>query len=122
MTLLNLLSVINKKHPDASREDVCRIVNELEERIINEIFSPHGIERPRAELNAESDMHVNLILKDEYISLYVYFIYAVLALRELDFESSNSYSLLFNEKFKELAIFYRRNNLPVKNTILKGGI
>lgn len=122
MTLLNLLSVINKKHPDANREDVCRIVNELEERIINEIFSPHGIERPRAELNAESDMHVNLILKDEYISLYVYFIYAVLALRELDFESSNSYSLLFNEKFKELAIFYRRNNLPVKNTILKGGI
>ena len=122
MTLFNILTIVNKQFPNIGRDEVCSIVNELESRIINEIFSPHGLAVPHTKLDAKSDINTKLILDEENISLYIYFIYAVLSIKELDFESSNSYSLLFNEKFKEVAVFYRRNNLPIKNTLLQGGI
>lgn len=122
MTLFDLLTTVNKQFPNADKDDICRIANELESRIINEIFSPHGIESKKSKSNEKSDIHSKLILEDEYASLYIYFIYVVLSIKELDFETSNTYSLLFNKKFEELAVFYRRNHLPIKNTAIKEGI
>lgn len=121
MKLFDVITTVKKQIPDVSGEDICKIVNELEDKIHNEIFSPHGIKRPYEKLNIKDNINENLFLDDAYLSLYIYFIYAVLLVRDLDFESANAYSLLFNERFKELAAFYRKNNLPIKNTPLKGG-
>ena len=121
MKLFDVITTVKKQIPDVSGEDICKIVNELEDKIHNEIFSPHGIKRPYEKLNIKDNINENLFLDDAYLSLYIYFIYAVLLVRDLDFESANAYSLLFNERFKEVAAFYRKNNLPIKNTPLKGG-
>lgn len=122
MTLFDIITTVNKQFPGISGEDICDIVNELEDKIISEIFSPHGIERPRPPLNAKTDINESLILENKHLSLYTYFIHSVLSLNELDFESANSFATAFNERFKELSISYRRENLPIKNTVLKGGI
>lgn len=122
MTLFDIITMVNKQFPSVNGDDICSIVNELEEKIISEIFSPHGIKRPRAALNIKTDINQSLILENEHRALYSYYIYAVLSLRELDFESSNAFSKAFNEGFEALAVSYRRENLPAKNVVLKGGI
>jgi len=122
MTLFNVITTVNKHFPDATKNEICCIVNELEQRIYDEIFSPNGIARPRRKLEPQGDINEKLFLEEENISLYVYFINALLSFLEKDFEGFNSYSALFNEKWEELAAFYRRNFIPPKNTLLKGGI
>ena len=122
MTLFDIITSVNKQFPDTNGKDICHITNELEEKIFSEIFSPNGIGRPRPKLNHKEDINAELFLGEENLSLYLFFIFAILSIRELDFENSNAYSNLFNEKFKDLAVFYRRNYTPTKNTLLKGGI
>lgn len=122
MTLFDIITLVNKQFPDANGDEICPIINELEERIFSEIFSPHGIERPRPKLNPKTDVNENLFLGEEHISLYLFFLFSVLSIKELDFENANAYSTLFNEKFKELAVLYRKNYSPVKKVLFKGGI
>ena len=121
MTLLNIMTKVKERFSNADVKDVCCMVNELENRLMYEIFSPHGVECRHRELDVKKDMNTPLILDEKNISLYIYFIFAVLSLRELDFEASEAYSTLFNERFSELSVFYRRNNIPLKNAPLKGG-
>jgi len=119
MTLLNLITKVKERFPSVEPKELCQIIAELERRVIDEIFSPCGIS---VDATASNDINSPLMLGEENLSLYIYFVYAVLAIKELDFEASNAYSSVFNEKFKELAVHYRRSNLPVKNTFLRGGI
>lgn len=122
MTLLNIVTATRERFPDVSEKEVCLIVNELESRLINEIFSPYKIEVCDKKLSVDADMQVPLLLGEENILLYVYFISSVLSFRELDFNAANAFATAFNEKFSELSAFYRRNNTPAKNIKLSGGI
>ena len=122
MTLLNIITAAMERFPDVSGTEICLIVNELESRLIDEIFSPSGISVRTERLDPETDLNTALLLGEENILLYVYFIFSVLSLRELDFNAANAFSTVFNEKFSELSVFYRRNNPPVKKTVLSGGI
>lgn len=120
MTLLNIITAVKERFPSADAKDICRLVNELESRLNDEIFSPFKIECSKRKLDVKSDMNTPLFLGEENISLYVYFIYSILSLEESDFECSSIFSTVFNKKFSELAAAYRRNHLPRKNTLLKG--
>ena len=122
MTLSSIASTVNERFPKVSITEISQIVNELESRLINEIFSPHGISVRTEKLNPETDINTPFILEDDNLYLYVYFLFSVLSIKELDFEASNAYSVAFNQKFSELSAAYRRNNTPVKNIPLSGGI
>lgn len=122
MTLFDVITTVNKEFPNADGVDICHMVNELQSKITSEIFSPHGIITPYESLNYKTDVNTRLLLDNEYRSIYFYYIYSLLYLKELDFENANSYSVLFNQSFEELAISFRRKYKPIKNTPLKGGI
>ena len=122
MTLLNLITNVRERFPSADAKEISAIAGEFEGILINEIFSPNGIAVPREKLTLKSNVNDKLFLSDENLSLYLFYIYAALSLKEMDFEASNAYSKIFNERFAEFAAFIRRNNLPVKNTLIKGGI
>lgn len=122
MTLFNIASTVNERFPNTDITEICQIVNELEFRLVNEIFSPHGIEARAEKLNPEADIHTAFVLGDEYLSLYLNFLFSILSLKELDFDAANVYSAAFNQSFSELSALYRRNNTPIKNTLLRGGI
>lgn len=122
MTLLNIVTAARERFPDAAETEICLIVNELESRLINEIFSPHGISVRAQRLDPEGDMNTELLLGEENRLLYLYFVFSLLSLRELDFNAANAFSTVFNEKFGELSAFYRRNNPPLKKIALSGGI
>ena len=120
MTLLNLTTEVKKHFEGADISDVRRLAGELEMKLCNEIFSPHGIECPGN--LSKRDVNEPLLLDDCHISLYLDYIFAVLSREEADIEAANAFSTLFNQRLSELAVYMRRNNLPVKNTPLKGGI
>ena len=122
MTLLNLITNVKERFPSADAKEISAIAGEFEGVLINEIFSPNGIISERGKLESKSDANTKLFLSSENLSLYLFYVYAALSLKEMDFEASNAYSSLFNKRFAEFAAFVRRNNLPVKNTLLKGGV
>ena len=122
MTLFDILTATKERFPNAKAEEVCRIVNEVEKRLVDEIFSPHGIKVRTERLTAETDIYSPLILNGEDILIYVYFVFSIYSLKELDFSAANAYSAAFNEKFSDLSVNYRRKFLPVKNTLISGGV
>lgn len=122
MTLLDITNVVKNKFPNSEINEVCHIVNELELRVVNEIFSPCGLSARTEVLSPETDANTPLILSEEYILLYVYYTYWAFSLKEMDLEAANVYSTVFNEKWNELAVFYRRNHTPTKKVLLSGGI
>lgn len=122
MTLLSIITIIKRRFPNADSVEICRLINELEDRIIDEIFSPIGKTCRAPELDVKTDMGTHLLLGTEQLSIYIYYISSVLSLQESDGEAYGVYSVLFNEKFSELAVSYRRQNMPVKCVRLTGGI
>lgn len=122
MTLLNIISAVEERFPNADTMETEKIVNGLEQRIIDEIFSPNGIEPFNGNGDAESSADSPLLLSDDNILLYVYYVFAVFSLKEMDITAANAYSVAFNERFAELAALYRRKNMPIKKTKLCGGI
>ena len=122
MTLYDILTATKERFSNAKDTEVCRLVNEVESRLIDEIFSPHGIEVRTERLDPQTDINSSLILDDEDFLLYVYFVFSIFAVKELDFSTANAYSVAFNEKFSQLSVRYRRKFTPVKNIPLKGGI
>lgn len=122
MTLFDLVNAVNERFPNSDVKEICETAKGLEQRIIDEIFSPHGISSPAKSNDGKSSIHSTLILSDENILLYVYYIFSIFALKEMDVDAANAYSLAFNEKFAEIAALYRRKYTPVKNTKLSGGI
>ena len=122
MTLFNLVTAVNERFPNSDAKEICKIANGLEQRIINEIFSPHGIEAAAKINGDEGSLHSPLILGDENILLYVYYIFSIFSLKEMDLDAANAYSVAFNEKFAETAALFRRKYAPVKKTKLSGGI
>lgn len=122
MTLFNIISAVEERFSYCDTKEVTKIVRGLEQRIIDEIFSPYGIELSVKCDEEIKNIYAPLILNDEHILLYVYYVFSVLALKEMDIDSANAYSVAFNEKFAELSALYRRKNVPVKNTKLSGGV
>lgn len=122
MTLYDILTATKERFSNAKDTEVCRLVNEVESRLIDEIFSPHGVEVRTERLDPQTDINSSLILDDEDFLLYVYFVFSIFAVKELDFSTANAYSVAFNEKFSQLSVRYRRKFTPVKNIPLKGGI
>ena len=122
MTLFDIVNAVKKRFPNSDISEICQMVNELEHRVNNEIFSPCGISARTEKLNHETDLHAPLILCKENILVYVYYAFWVLSLKEMDLDAANAYSTVFNNKWCELAVFYRRNHIPLKKTGLSGGI
>lgn len=120
MNLLDIDTAVTERFPEAEPNTICQLVNDLEHRINCEIFSPCGIEARNEPLDFRTDTHMPLLLDDGYLLLYVYYVFWGLSINEMNLESANSYSALFNEKYNKLAIFYRRNYMPIKNTPITG--
>lgn len=122
MTLFDIFNAVKERFPNTDIKEVCQLVNELESRLVSEIFSPHGIAVRTQRLNEETDTYTPLLLEEENILLYVYFSFSILSLKEMDFEAANAYSTAFNQKFSELSTLYRRNYTPINNVQLSGGV
>ena len=120
MKLLDIDTAVKERFPEVELYTICRLVNDLEHKINCEIFSPCGIDARREPLDVRSDTHSPLILEDGYLLLYVYYVFWGLSINEMNLEAANYYSALFNEKYNKLAIFYRRNYKPIKNTAITG--
>ena len=122
MKLLDIDAAVKERFPEVELYEVCRIVNDLEHKLACEIFSPCGISVRATPLNFNTDAHTALLLNEEHILLYVYYVFWMLSLNEMNLEVANAYSALFSEKYNRLAIFYRRSYTPIKNTRLTGRI
>lgn len=122
MTLLNIITAVKERFPNTNADEIGNAVSGLEQRIINEIFSPHGIEVPTKSNDSENNELTSLILGDENILLYIYYLFSIFSLKEMDVEAANAYSTAFNEKFAELSAFYRRKHPPIKKIKLSGGV
>ena len=121
MTLLNLITLIKKHFPNATDKDICYYTNELESRLSSEIFSPAGMVCRVQHLDVKNDADTPLLLGNEYLSIYINYIFAIISMQNSDFETSNIHSELFNQKFSELAVQIRRTHKPIKNTPITGG-
>lgn len=121
MTLLSLITEIKEVFPEQDEVEICAAVNELENTIRCEIFSPSGIECRKQLLDVKEDITERLLLDEEYKSLYTDYLKAVFSLRNSDSDETNIYTELFNTKFKALQVQFRRKYLPKKVTYLKGG-
>ena len=73
-------------------------------------------------LDPKEDLNTPLLLENEHFLIYVYYLYWTLAIKEMDTDGANAYADIFNEKFISLSVYYRRKYLPVKNTLLSGGV
>lgn len=121
MTYFDIVSAVKERFPNSDAKEICEVVKGLEQRIIDEIFSPHGIEASHKN-STEEIIHSPTLLSKENILIYVYYVFSIFSLKEMDVDSANAYSAAFNENFSELAILYRRKYTPVKNTGFSGGI
>lgn len=122
MTLRNLIIKIRESFPGADEKDICQSVNELESELKSEIFSPAGVECRNSALDVKKDIDCSLILSDEHSAIYTSYISHILALGETDYERANAFSDIFNQKFDELAAEFRRQNIPIKRTPIRGGM
>ena len=122
MDLLHVDTVVKERFIESELFQVCRVVNDLEQRLVCEIFSPCGIEVRATPLNFRDDAHTPLLLGDEHLMLYVYYVFWIFSITEMDLEAANAYSSLFYEKYNKLAVFYRRKYAPIKNPKLTGRI
>ena len=122
MTVLDILNSVKKRFPNTDIDEICQIVNELEKRFVSEIFSLCGLDVRTTPLDPVKDLATPLLLENEYFLIYVYYVYWVLSIKEMDMDAANSFAGIFNERFISLAIYYRRKYLPTKNTLLSGGI
>ena len=122
MTVLDILNSVKVHFPNTEIGEICQIVNELEKRLIGEIFSLCGLDVRNTPLDPTKDLNTPLILDNEHFLIYIYYVYWALAIKDMDTDGANAYANIFNEKFMSLSIFYRRKYLPVKNTLLSGGV
>ncbi len=120
MKLYSIVIKIKEKFSDASEEEIVAIINALEAKMVAEIFEPVGILKDKTPLNAEPDMERDLLLSSEFENLYYYYVLAILSARDMDIESYENYSTLFNITYSELSLYIRRNNRPVSKTKLGG--
>lgn len=120
MTLKNFIIALKKEFPNADEKTVCSAVNDLEEKLRNEIFSPAGMPVREDFLDLDDDMNAQLILKDSDIIIYWSYVLSLLALMEKDFPLYATYADLFNAKYDQLAVTTRRGFLPITNTPISG--
>ncbi len=122
MTVLDVLNSVKRRFPNAEVNEICQTVNELEKRLIGEIFSLCGLDVRNTPIDLKENPDTPLLLEAEHFLLYVYYVYWVLSIKEMDMDGANAFANIFNEKFCALAISYRRKYLPIKNTLLSGGV
>lgn len=121
MTLKDFIISVKEKFPNAENELILSAINDLEEKLSNELLSPAGLkgrERPLDLLNTNLD----LLLANEDPFLYEAYVFSILALDEKDFTLCDAYSALFNSRFEGLAVKFRKENAPQKSTRITGGM
>ncbi len=120
MTLMDIIPAVREEFPTVSEAQICLNVNELEHRLIHEIFDPAGLEHREHPLRLKQDMNEPLLLGQEYRGLYTSYLFSVFALLECDTERSNAFAALFNRRFSETAIRYRREHPPIADRKITG--
>lgn len=122
MTLLKLVIMVKQTFSYADDITICRMTNELEQRIRNDILQPSGIACREENLTADSDMDQALLLSENYASIYLYYIFAGLSLSECDTERYSVYSALFSKEYSKIAADFRKANFPRQKNKYIGGI
>lgn len=121
MTLQQLTHIIKKDFSKANSLEVCRIINELEYRISNEVLKPAGLPYREHMLSEKTDQNTSLLIGEQHLIIYTSYITAFFAMSESDWERANAFSELFNQKFSEFAAEVRKNHTPVTKNTIKGG-
>ncbi len=121
MTLTDIIVPVKEEYPDASQSQICHTVNELEHKIIHEVLKPAGLSHRNSPLRIKQDMKTELLLGEEFFSVYLNYVLSFFAFTEGDYDRYNALAALFTEGYAQMAAYYRKKYIPICGASDPGG-
>lgn len=116
MTINKVIATVDALKPNVfTDEDKARWIIEVDGKVNAELVKSSTYAAP--EHPADGDK--TLLVPAPYDSVYEKFVYAEIALKNLDYNEYNALAVDFNDSFAEYAAYYRRTNQPPTATYIK---
>lgn len=112
MKLKDMLDKVDRLKPNnMDTQDKIDFVNELDEKVHNEIFL-RAADYDGEFIKHEEDIDSELLVSSPYDVIYLYYLSAQVDYQNSEIASYNNNIALYNSEYKDFAAFYRRNHRP----------
>ena len=118
MTLREIIEKVDRLKPNQYEEtDKVDWVNELEGKLIEEVFS-RGIDYAEyvpADFTGykwETDADKVLLVPNQFSDIYIKYLFAQIDFHNAEFTRYNNSTMMFNAVYDEFAAYWRRNHIP----------
>lgn len=90
-------------------------INELEQRIVDEIITRHEGFEDFAFQPYQPGEEAALLVQEPYSSLYIKFLFSQIDLYNSELDRYNNSATLFNYAYADYQAWYRRNHMPIQS-------
>lgn len=117
MNLQKALDTADEMLPNMmSRALKIQFLTEIEQLIHEEIIMKHVHTEEQEtipEYTEDTDQGTELLIKDPYSMLYVYWIMSKIDLQNLEFDKYNAHRTMFENAYDTMSDWYTRNHMPL---------